>query len=698
MLDSGKLWTRCEDQLRNLVRRDRNHPAVFGWSVANEVIPVIKHVRRQPPAVVEAMCQRYGRWVELVKSVDPSRSWISADGDGDGDGRLPTLVGHYGDLNSMRDWSRKGKPWGIGEQTMAYYGTPRQVAKINGDRAYESMEGRMEGLAYEAYHLIANGQRKYGASYCSIFNLVWYALQPLEFGLPDTSRPYTLEDGVFFGPYVEGRFGVQPERLGPYCITLNAGYDPSLPLYRTWPLFDAVKAAYAPQGAETCKWDKMPVVPEPLVIPLPTGNVDSATFLGVEGGGTLKLLQLMGVKLEDQKPGVIPQFLLVDGAQLPEKEFEQKHAKLAKADAAGTPSPQEMIDQTLAQGGTVLVWNPCVRTLDYLNSVLPERLELTDRETSSLLVKQADPLVASLTAADLYFSELNPNLIMQVGLAGPLVDKGRVLLEACNTDWRAWNKQGENVKTAMILRSEREAKPCGAALVVLPVGKGRLVVSSLVGLADSKERLALGRRLLANMGLKLSEPANQVVGGLFSDKGFLVQALVCGSFPAETLEVGGQTDYLKGQATIRPRAGDKTGGRDWNKVEAQDGRLFDFKKMNLPGPKEKAVVYLSFWLHSPRPLDDLLIEPDIPKVDMLLGSDDGIQVWLNGKKLLEDINVHPAVIGQKQCSALPLKRGWSHVLVKVIQGSGNWQFGAQLQCDKPGFLAELRSALESPAE
>jgi beta-galactosidase len=97
-------------------------------------------------------------------------------------------------------------------------------------------------------------------------------------------------------------------------------------------------------------------------------------------------------------------------------------------------------------------------------------------------------------------------------------------------------------------------------------------------------------------------------------------------------------------------------------------------------------------------LDDLLIEPDIPKVDLLLGSDDGMQVWLNGKKLLEDINVHPAVIGQKQCSAVPLKRGWNHVLVKVIQGSGNWQFGAQLQCDKLGFLAELRSALESPVE
>lgn len=718
MLDSDALWNRCEAHLKGFVRRDRNHPAVFGWSVANEVIPVLKHVRHSPPEVVEAMCQRYGHWVNVVKGVDPTRPWISADGDGDGDGRLPTLVGHYGDLNSMRDWSRKGKPWGIGEQTMAYYGTPKQVAKINGDRAYESMEGRMEGLAYEAYNLIANGQRKYGASYCSVFNLVWYALQPLEFGLSDTTRPYTLEDGIFFGPCVEGRFGVQPERLGPYCITLNAGYDPDLPLYRTWPMFDAVKAAYAPQGSQPCKWDKMPLeagsnryLTGTADMKMPPGtavntvvqeaereSIAVATFLGADKGATRKQLQLMGVKLEDPKAGVMPRVLIVDGTQLREKEFEQKHAKAAKADTASTPSPQVIVSQTLAQGGTVLIWNPSVKALDWLNTLLPARLELTDREAASLLVKQADPLVASLTAADLYFAELNPNLIMQVGLAGPLVDKGRILLEACNTDWRAWNKQGENVKTAMILRSEREAKAKGAALVTLSVGKGRLVVSSMIGLADSKERLALGHRLLANMGLQLSEPSNQIVGGLFSGKGFLQQALACGSFPAETLEVGGQADYLKGQATIKPRVGDKSGGRDWRKVEVQDGQLFDFKKMNLPGPQEKAVAYLSFWLHSPRPLDDLLIEPDIPKVDMLLGSDDGMQVWLNGKRLLEDLSVHPAVIGQKQCSALPLKRGWNHVLVKVIQGGGNWQFGAQLQCDKPGFLAELRSALEAPAE
>ena len=49
----------------------------------------------------------------------------------------------------MKKWIGIGKPWGIGEHSMAYYGTPEQVSKYNGERAYESQEGRMEGLANE---------------------------------------------------------------------------------------------------------------------------------------------------------------------------------------------------------------------------------------------------------------------------------------------------------------------------------------------------------------------------------------------------------------------------------------------------------------------------------------------------------------------------------------------------------------------
>lgn len=51
----------------------------------------------------------------------------------------------------MMQAEKLGKPWGVGEAGGAYYATPEQVAKTNGERAYVSFEGRMEGIAAEAY-------------------------------------------------------------------------------------------------------------------------------------------------------------------------------------------------------------------------------------------------------------------------------------------------------------------------------------------------------------------------------------------------------------------------------------------------------------------------------------------------------------------------------------------------------------------
>ena len=244
-LDSELFWEASKEHLKRFVLRDRNHASVFGWSISNENKPVILHVYNRPELMPQQK-KAWEDWRDIVRANDPTRPWISADGEDDGDGILPVTVGHYGDMNSMKHWVGIGKPWGIGEHSMAYYGTPEQVAKYNGERAYESQLGRMEGLANECYHLLAN-QRNMGASYSTVFNMAWYALKPLPLGKKDmTTQPDISKDGVFFTEYKEGVPGVQPERVGPYCTTFNPGYDPSLPLYDPWPMYDAMRAANAP--------------------------------------------------------------------------------------------------------------------------------------------------------------------------------------------------------------------------------------------------------------------------------------------------------------------------------------------------------------------------------------------------------------------------------------------------------------------
>ena len=83
------------------------------------------------------------------------------------------------------------------------------------------------------------------ASYASVFNIAWYGLKPLALGMSDVSKAPVLNDGIFFNNFEEGKVGYQPERLGPYSSTFNPGYDPTLPLYETWPLFDGIKAAFS---------------------------------------------------------------------------------------------------------------------------------------------------------------------------------------------------------------------------------------------------------------------------------------------------------------------------------------------------------------------------------------------------------------------------------------------------------------------
>lgn len=253
-LDSDKFWEASKDHLRRLVLRDRNHPGVFGWSISNENKPVILYVHKRPD-LMPGQIMAWKDWKEIVMNTDPTRPWISSDGEDDGDGILPVTVGHYGDASSLEHWKSIGKPWGIGEHSMAYYGTPKEVSKYNGARAYESAKGRMEGLANECWHLLAD-QRWAGASYSTVFNMAWYALKPLPLGMRDLSVAPSIEkDGIFFGEYVEGQPGVQPERLGPYSTTFNPGYDPSLPLYEPWPLFDAMRAANAPDGPAWSPWE-----------------------------------------------------------------------------------------------------------------------------------------------------------------------------------------------------------------------------------------------------------------------------------------------------------------------------------------------------------------------------------------------------------------------------------------------------------
>ena len=461
-LENPVFWEHSKDHLRRMVLRDRNYPSVFGWSVSNENKPVILHVHKRPD-LMPLQEQAWRDWVAIVRETDPTRPWISSDGEEDGEGILPVTVGHYGNAGSMQAWKRIGKPWGVGEHGMAYYGTPQEVAKYNGERAYESMEGRMEGLAKESYQLLKQ-MRENGASYTTIFNMAWYALKPLPIGKRDRTTAPTLEDGIFFGPYVEGVPGVQPERIGPYGTTFNPGYDPALPGWEPWPMYDAMRAANAQDGAAWSPWAETPEAD--VYAPVEAVPYDRVVYVGASDSRLAHVLAAQGVVMSDKEKGRT--LYIVDASS-----------------AEALP---------VTGGADIWVWGLTPEAARKFS--LDVKVESLRR--SSFLPKQRS-WTRGMRNSDFYFCEVQTAAASRYTLSGPLVDEGEVLLEACRTEWRRWNKRPEEMKTASVLRSEYE---CTAALAVM-VRSGRLLLSTLDDFLGSEKGYNTLHTLLGHAGVPM---------------------------------------------------------------------------------------------------------------------------------------------------------------------------------------------------
>lgn len=635
-MDSEDYWTRCKEHVKNLVMRDRNHPSVFGWSVCNETLPVAIHVFHAPESIVQRQIDEINKWVSIVSDTDPTRPWISGDGETMRPTTLPVVVGHYGDEHSLKEWSSQQKPWGVGETGMAYYGTPRQVAAINGDRAYESQQGRMEGLAKEAYDLIGK-QNNYHASYTSVFNLVWYGLKPLEFGMTDTTSAPNLTDGIFFPAFREGVPGVQPERIGPYASTINPGYDPRLPLYEPWPLFNAVKAANTGQPYYTPDRSQAKKV---IAKVMSTGTAVSAasTVRIIAPEKSTVAQELRGLGIEATADGDA-QVLIVD-----------------VGNERMTGQQKTAIDNTLQRNGHVIFFNIKPENISILNEVLSSRIALVERTATSFVIGEHDKLTEGLTNRSFYFSEAVKAPVMSYAFTGEAIGHGAVLLHACNTDWTRWNYKGEDVKTAAVLKSERERKSPGNAIVRIDRDKGSiyLVAPDLFALKGDGQEII--KSMLINLGTG------------FRDVSLKDQHALSETCQLERA-VARREESNESAATI---------------VRANAQGVLRL------GSDQGRVRSLSFWLFSPRSLANLLAEPDMPALRMKAEGKRELTLIINDKPVSSASND-----GETVFSNLPLEKGWNYLEIK-IPASDHGDPGVKIIFDsnKTEFLNQLRSAVD----
>ena len=671
--DSNLFWQNCRTHVTELVKRDRNHPSVFGWSVCNEILPVLRNVWRTPQSMVDHCLDEITVWKNICLTNDPTRTWISGDGEWDAEGRLPVINIHYGGDGELSRAAKSGKPFAVGETSMAYYGTPKQVSKFNGNRAYESDQGRMAGLAYECYGLLTS-QQKYGADYQSVFNIVWYSVQPLPLGKPDLTKAPSLDEGIFFGEYQEGVPGMQPERLGPYVSTLNPGYDSTLPLYRPWPMFEAIRDANLKM--ENSPWATRPDLDSSPTVSTNPGNA-TVCYLPDNGNRLVQELSKAGVKAAAYSDATHFDFLLLDGSMEP--------------DSAMAAEMKNAVDKTLAHGGTVWVWNVQPADAAALSQMLDGEISVEPRDGSSFVVKQSDPLLAGLDNAGLYFSEDDDWQQMSFGLAGKFVQGSQLVLEACPANWRKWNYQGEPVKTAALFRSEVEDPAARAVIVTRPVNQGRVILCNLDPTIKSLKKSKVIQHLFSNEGIPLAHLAAQ--NDFVDLSGRLVRALVCGSFALTNVHEA----YGNRLAIGEVRPGEQVDGHRWQVRDAGSDGIFDFRNSLIRGAQENCYAYVAIWIKSPKPLNDLLSEPNLPKLSFSYGSDDGCQVWLNGELLANNERTGPLDPEGFAINPLLLKLGWNQLVIKVVQEAGEWKFASKFGCSDLTFLNKLEFATDKPA-
>jgi len=138
--------------------------------------------------------------------------------------------------------------------------------------------------------------------------------------------------------------------------------------------------------------------------------------------------------------------------------------------------------------------------------------------------------------------------------------------------------------------------------------------------------------------------------------------LVLGTFPSDSIDQALDIAFIKDEEQTMPEQGaiDPLSAYKWIKVQTPANGELDFLKLQLPHTQYCA-VYAAAYIYSPSERNALL----------LVGSDDGVKLWLNDKM----VHRHLVYRGLRRCEdkvPVRLAAGWNRLLAKVINGEGGF--------------------------
>jgi hypothetical protein len=149
------------------------------------------------------------------------------------------------------------------------------------------------------------------------------------------------------------------------------------------------------------------------------------------------------------------------------------------------------------------------------------------------------------------------------------------------------------------------------------------------------------------------------------DEGAIKQWLVLGPIPFATgpsVEDAVDTEQIAGEGRLRPKAGEGTGELKWQEV-AQEDYVIDFSAI-IGGMRELSVAYAVCYIQS---------EVEQRGLQMLVGSDDGAKVYLNGKLIHRYPVGRAFVADQDKVPDIALNAGLNVLVFKVVNDFLDWK-------------------------
>lgn len=258
------------------------------------------------------------------------------------------------------------------------------------------------------------------------------------------------------------------------------------------------------------------------------------------------------------------------------------------------------------------------------------------------------------------------------------------LIVTVDTQWAGYADTPEQHKYALMLR--RRASFAGEHTVVgrIRVGNGTVLVSQIRFASCEhfgRKAQRVWSALLRNAGAAFKAEASPLIqrrSQFVDEAGYIRKWALLGIYGVEESTDPSEprskrlltTDFVEDEAALEPSPDAAIAGRTWRTYAAPEPAV-NLREGFAGEQLTNVAAYMGVWVFSPRSRDIILDTPDM--VDLCVGTDDGVRVWLNGEEILTVLEERHWHSDADRLAGVKLRRGWNRLVLKVSQRGWEWK-------------------------